>query len=166
MRSVVQRDISGFAVPYYCHDELGIDLSGNHPNCIADKVAPPNVIMLTPLVIRHRRLHVDSSRPPLGMVVVSLFYVLFWGVSNFSPTKHKLPTLSPSVNLVGTTMRMTFPNMRLRLVCESPVVGGIIGNNNQLIPLKIFSTDTVLHIEVQDVVIVHGRSSSWLESSK
>jgi hypothetical protein len=36
----------------------------------------------------------------------------------------------------------------------------------QLIPLRIFSTDTALHIEVQHVVIAHGGSSSWLEPSK
>jgi hypothetical protein len=64
-------------------------------------------------------------------------------------------------------------------VLTSPIAlgfrNGIFGNvveqappkkTKQLIPLKIFSTDTALHIEVQHVVIIHGRSSSWLEPSK
>jgi hypothetical protein len=50
IRRAVQRDISGFAVLYCCHDELGIDLSENYPNCIVDKIAPPNVISPTPLI--------------------------------------------------------------------------------------------------------------------
>jgi len=51
---------------------------------------------------------------------------------DFSPTKAQLPTLSPSVNVVGTMMGMAFLNMRFGLVCGSPVVGGIIRNNQYL----------------------------------
>jgi hypothetical protein len=32
-----------------------------------------------------------------------------------------------------------FPNMRLRLVCGSPVAGGIIGNNNQYLGAHFFA---------------------------
>lgn len=50
-------------LPFYtiCLDELGIDLSENHPNGIVDKDRATKCHNASSLDVRRRRLHVDSS---------------------------------------------------------------------------------------------------------
>jgi hypothetical protein len=64
IRCIVQRNIS---VLHGCHDELGIDLSENHPKGIADKIAPLNVMTPAPFDIQHRRRNgVNSGKSIQG----------------------------------------------------------------------------------------------------
>ena len=92
-----------------CNDELGIDLSENHPNGIADKMSD-NVAFAW---IGQTWLGRDDRRQ-------LVLWALLRGL-NFSPTKAQLLTLSPSVNVVGTMMGMTFSICALGLSVGSPV---------------------------------------------